>query len=546
MIVSISGVSCSGKAQPLRSKVLTPSGWKTMGEIKPGDLVVAGDGSQTRVLGVYPQGTRPVYEVCLDDRTSFLVADNHLNSVIVRKSQTRCKKGVRYQSLVDENCVLTTLELASLLERHKHSNYIKNIFIPSVVVQGTKLELPIHPYLLGVLIGDGSLHNSFGVSLPEEDIRARMAELLDPLGFKLRKKVEDPSNYDYYICRDVSKYPNPWSLHRDTTSLPAQLNAMQLRCKSTEKHIPKPYLLADVATRTSLLQGLFDTDGHVNIVKRLKYVASSYEYCTSSPQLSEDFAFLARSLGLIDTVVPRKSHYIDREGVRHEASVAYYHYLRIPNGFPLASSGKHKARMLLKTRCLPDRRIVDIRPVAPEECQCIYVEADCHTYITDNMTVTHNTSIIERLQEKGFPVITPSASRLASKRSFPSMEAKDRFIFETGHQQLLDAQRIAEATGKPVFLDRSQFDNWTFRYVFGGDLSYEHLFLQDIKVPDYTWILNPADVPFIRDGVRPEDLARRREWHQLMLSKADEQHLAWGVLSGTIKERIQQLLKWLQ
>lgn len=37
-------------------------------------------------------------------------------------------------------------------------------------------------------------------------------------------------------------------------------------------------------------------------------------------------------------------------------------------------------------------KLMDIEYVADEECQCIYVEAPEHTYITDNYMVTHNTT----------------------------------------------------------------------------------------------------------------------------------------------------------
>ena len=42
-----------GKAQPLYSKVLTPDGWKTMGEIKVGSEVLTPDNKVTTVLETY-------------------------------------------------------------------------------------------------------------------------------------------------------------------------------------------------------------------------------------------------------------------------------------------------------------------------------------------------------------------------------------------------------------------------------------------------------------------------------------------------------------
>ena len=63
-IVSLS-YSGTGKAQPLHSQVLTPSGFKRMGDMCVGDTVVIPSGGVAQVAGVYPQGERPVYRVHL-------------------------------------------------------------------------------------------------------------------------------------------------------------------------------------------------------------------------------------------------------------------------------------------------------------------------------------------------------------------------------------------------------------------------------------------------------------------------------------------------
>lgn len=158
---------------------------------------------------------------------------------------------------------------------------------------------------------------------------------------------------------------------------------------------------------------------------------------------------------------------------------------------------------------------------------------------------TGKTSIVNELQKRGYPVITPSASRIAAGFKFPTMIAKDRYVFDLGHRQLLEAKRIGDATKKAVFLDRSQFDNWTFRYVYNGDLSYEGSFKEDLKLLDFTWILDPHDVPFVSDGVRPEGAELRMQWHELMLKKAQEQHMEHKVLSGSIAERLSLIAQHL-
>lgn len=52
-----------GRAQPYFSQVLTPSGFRPLGSIAVGDLVIGSDGRPTPVLGVYPQGRKQVFRV---------------------------------------------------------------------------------------------------------------------------------------------------------------------------------------------------------------------------------------------------------------------------------------------------------------------------------------------------------------------------------------------------------------------------------------------------------------------------------------------------
>ena len=75
------GGAGTGKAQPLYSKVLTPNGFITMGEVEVGTEVITGKGNITKVTEIYPQGKRPIYTIELVNGTIFEVADNHLNVV---------------------------------------------------------------------------------------------------------------------------------------------------------------------------------------------------------------------------------------------------------------------------------------------------------------------------------------------------------------------------------------------------------------------------------------------------------------------------------
>ena len=77
-ILSISMPPGTQKCQPLYSKVLTPDGFITMGEVKVGTKVIAGNGNVATVLSTSPIKKRPIYELELADGKQCRCSDNHL------------------------------------------------------------------------------------------------------------------------------------------------------------------------------------------------------------------------------------------------------------------------------------------------------------------------------------------------------------------------------------------------------------------------------------------------------------------------------------
>ena len=75
---NINSQSTTGHAQPLDEPVLTPSGWRSIGELQVGDEVYAHDGSITQITGVYPQGVQDVFRVELDDGRFTRATTDHL------------------------------------------------------------------------------------------------------------------------------------------------------------------------------------------------------------------------------------------------------------------------------------------------------------------------------------------------------------------------------------------------------------------------------------------------------------------------------------
>ncbi|KUL39825.1 ATP-dependent DNA helicase RecG [Streptomyces sp. NRRL F-4489] len=68
----------SGKAQPLDALVLTPRGFRPMGEMAVGTEVVVPGGTTAPVDGVFPQGEREVWRLVLSDGSTVEADDEHL------------------------------------------------------------------------------------------------------------------------------------------------------------------------------------------------------------------------------------------------------------------------------------------------------------------------------------------------------------------------------------------------------------------------------------------------------------------------------------
>lgn len=78
----ISGAG-SGKALSNDTKVRTPDGFKPIGEMQVGDLVIGGDGNSHKVSGVFPQGKKTAYKIVLSGGQTILCCKDHLWNVKV-------------------------------------------------------------------------------------------------------------------------------------------------------------------------------------------------------------------------------------------------------------------------------------------------------------------------------------------------------------------------------------------------------------------------------------------------------------------------------
>ena len=246
-----------------------------------------------------------------------------------------------------------------------------NICIPvSAPIQFDKLELPLDPYVLGSLLGDGGFTTdriSFA-TIDEKMVDNLNSRLLDFNGAFIRNDC----NLQYlFKSNDIREN----MLYRCIQSLGLQ------GTNSATKFIPKMYLTASVEDRKELVRGLVDTDGTVTSRGFVVYHTSVYCLC-------DDFAYLIRSLGYRCRV---------RVYNRNAKNLPEYKVFVSAKTDDLFSSEHRKEQF---SRSYVSKRenhfdllkIIDIEVFnTEEEMQCISVDSPDHTFICGDFIVTHNT-----------------------------------------------------------------------------------------------------------------------------------------------------------
>lgn len=405
----------AGKAQPLSAGVLTPAGYRPMGDLTVGDEVINPTGHITTVTGVYPQGVRKVYRVHLSDGTSVRADGEHLWSVrtSVMRHKDRPPK------------TMTTLEiLADLTEANGAHKWHVDMCEP-VDLEGGE-DRPIDPYLLGVILGDGSVSNHTTPTITSGD--PQLLEILResaPPGMEFRTTLKnercetircvnarlrtldralDPADVDTM----VRLYSEGYSLttlakaagfaaadpikrrlteagvalrpsYRTSPLVEGLRSLNLLGHTAVSKFIPSAYLNAPVKDRHAMLQGLLDTDGTLDY--RTGY---NVTFSTISTQLADDVAWLVRSIGGLARVT---------EKVRSSGESLHVR-ITLPEEYPPFRLDRKAMWVHKRTKyAYPARAITAIEPDGEEPVQCIRVAHPNHLYVTDNFTRTHNTTV---------------------------------------------------------------------------------------------------------------------------------------------------------
>lgn len=248
-----------GKAMALEAKILLQDGsWTTHGEIKVGQQVASVDGHASMVTGVFPQGVRKMYQVTFEDGRTVKAADSHLWEISSSKFE-----GDR---------VVDTEKLEAMLQRVRYQGRLR---IPSLSGDFGSSTDHVDGWVLGALLGDGSLTKSVKFTNSEDYVLSRMAASVFPLNLR------HVGGNDYTVTH-----------HRGCKNpLLERLREYGLVGKTAQdKEIPESIFSAGKATRIGVLVGLLETDGWVEKFGCIRF-------SSASKKLSQGVVKLVHSLG---------------------------------------------------------------------------------------------------------------------------------------------------------------------------------------------------------------------------------------------------------
>lgn len=347
------------KGLPLDTPIATTNGWKTIGEIKEGDMVFDKNGKPTKVLHVSEIHNNPCYKIKFNNGDEIIADCDHRWEVSFEKN--RMSNGIIHKEY--ESKVMTTKEISEYLSNIsiRISRNIPKILL-SKPIECEKKELPIDPYVFGCWLGDG--HKADG----------KITNMYQELWDEIKRR-------GYEIGTDVSQGGCGKAETRTIFGLRTKLR--EIGCLGN-KHIPDIFMFSSYEQRLDILRGLMDTDGHYN-KKRKRFVISTTQ------EWQADYAYrLLSTLGVKATKIKARGKCNNckkyEDGILNRIDITFscdfnpFLIRKIDIEIPKNSNRKY-------------RNIVSVEETNTVETKCLEVESETHTFCCGyNMLVTHNTN----------------------------------------------------------------------------------------------------------------------------------------------------------
>ena len=357
----------SGKCLTAGTEVLTYTGMTfPVEQIEPG-MALMGPDSKPRFVQSVSTGYGPIVEIVPVKGEPWRCNEDHILT-LVRTGE--CNEG---RAGEDRRGEIVDISVRDWLDRSKNWRHVHKLFrigveFPEIL----RSLLPVEPYLLGLLLGDGSL-TQFTTTIcnPDPEIIAYCESQARQWGLALRQTNGPDRAPNFTFSQGHANVENP------LTAALRKLGVFGL--DSHQKFIPDTYKTASTQHRRELLAGLLDTDGH--------YANGHYDYVSASGELANDVAFLARSLGLAAYVSPSKksipgTNFTGWYGRVSISGDLYQLPLRVPRK---QAAPRQQKKDVLRTG-------FDVRSVGDDYYYGFALSGDGR-FLLGDFTVTHNTLV---------------------------------------------------------------------------------------------------------------------------------------------------------
>lgn len=347
------------KGFPVETKIPTPSGWSTVGDIEVGATVFDRNGGVCEVVAKNEKAFRECYELSFDDGSRIICDEDHLWPVICWESlrkehRTPGPKGGEKQFYATEKALTPT-------EINKRLSLVQArgrcfISLPDPVWM-EPIELPIDPYVLGLWLGDGATSGNVITSC-------------------------DHTVFDECARRGYPAFERASEKHlltqtRSLKNLRSELTAIGLL---GQKRIPECYLRSSIQQRLDLLRGLMDSDGTYNKGRR------TCVFYSTDNELARGVDQLVLTLGERPRFTPYKYTGFGKEGM------AFRVEWRPRNFVPFWLQRKAE-QVSLSPGNSWRRQIKSVVPVGKMLTQCIAVNSEDNCFLVgETWLPTHNTS----------------------------------------------------------------------------------------------------------------------------------------------------------
>ena len=360
--------------QPLGSKIATPNGWTTMGELKVGDCVMSRDGVPSKILQIFPKGKKEVFKITTTDGTSTEACGDHPWAV---KTLFDRKNSADYR-------IVTTNEMKHNIRSGSAFNYQ----LPrNSAVQFSKKHLPLPPYSLGVYLGDGSsTDNHFTIYSKDKQIVNRVKKELVNFDINMTCQKTNKLSHRFYSNKQFGKS-----------------GAM--------------FVLATNVSDNSQIE--FSSIS--SAANYFNYNPSSISRLCRNGKASKEYKFEYLNKKMVSShpfYLNRKSNRVGKSNktgnlVIESKRISYEFTISLPSTINPFYLNRKSNRFNVNKSPAPIA-VKSIESLGEKEVQCILVDTIDHLYLTDNFIVTHNT--IEEKLSPWFQAIMDNFETLFSAK----------------------------------------------------------------------------------------------------------------------------------